>query len=99
MPWTPVWSKLRAVAHTLPYDLAIVKDHQRGNPLTFEEFSSVAAPTLVLAGGKSPAWMRHGMQALASVLGDARLRTLAGQTHMVKPAVVAPVITDFFTAS
>lgn len=27
MRWTPVWSKLRAVAHTLPYDLA----HQGGH--------------------------------------------------------------------
>src|SRR4051812_46105454 len=29
----PVWSKLKAIAHTLPYDGALVQDNQRGQPL------------------------------------------------------------------
>ena len=29
-------------------------------------------------------------------LPDARYRTLPGQTHMVKPQVIAPVLTEFF---
>jgi len=33
MPLMPMWSKLKAVAHTLPYDGAIVVDHQSGTPL------------------------------------------------------------------
>jgi len=33
MPLTPVWPKLKAVAPTLPYDIEIVQDHQRGTPL------------------------------------------------------------------
>ena len=52
--------------------------------------------TLVVDGGKSPAWMRHGMQALAEVLPNAKLRTLKGQTHMVQPKVLAPLLTEFF---
>src|SRR5271165_5647823 len=32
MPLTPVWPKLKAVAPTLPYDITIVQDHQRGTP-------------------------------------------------------------------
>jgi pimeloyl-ACP methyl ester carboxylesterase len=33
MPLLHMWSKLKAVAHTLPYDGAIVADNQRGKPL------------------------------------------------------------------
>jgi hypothetical protein len=48
MPLTPVWSKLKAVAHTLPYDIAIVQDHQRGTPFTPGEWAAVKGPD---AGG------------------------------------------------
>lgn len=50
---------------------------------------------LVLDGGKSPAWMRRGCQALADLLPQSSYRTLPGQTHMVKPAVLAPALIDF----
>src|SRR5262249_4486598 len=33
MPLMPVWSKVKAAAHTLPYDGAIVEENQRGEPL------------------------------------------------------------------
>jgi len=36
------------------------------------------------------------MRALADVLPNAKLRTLEGQTHMVKPKALAPVLVDFF---
>jgi pimeloyl-ACP methyl ester carboxylesterase len=99
MPFTLVWSKLKAVAHTLPYDISILQDHQRGTPLTPQEWAAVKTPTLVAAGGKSPAWMTNATRALADVLPDATYRTLPGQTHMVKPQAIAPVLTEFFSAS
>jgi hypothetical protein len=37
------------------------------------------------------------MRALANVLPDAMYRTLDGQTHMVKPKALAPVLAEFFT--
>lgn len=92
----PVWSKLKAVAHTLPYDFRVLGDTGSGKPLPPERWSSVKAPTLVMDGGKSPAWMRTAMRELAGVLPDARYRTLAGQTHLLKPEAVAPVLVDFF---
>jgi pimeloyl-ACP methyl ester carboxylesterase len=98
MPLTPVWPKLKAVAPTLPYDITIVQDHQRGTPLTPAEWAGVKIPTLVAAGGKSPAWMTNGTRALADALPDARYRTLPGQNHMVKPQAIAPVLTEFFLA-
>jgi hypothetical protein len=58
----------------------------------------VTTPTLVIDGGKSPEWMRRGMQALADVVPNARRRTLAGQTHMVSAKALAPVLIEFFAA-
>jgi len=96
MPLTPVWPKLKAVAPTLPYDIEIVQDHQRGAPLVSAEWAAVKVPALIAAGGKSPAWMANATHALADALPDARYRTLPGQNHMVKPQAIAPVLTDFF---
>ena len=107
MPWyfiaplrvLPTWSKLEAIAHTLPYDGAIVKDHQHGRPLAANGWASVTIPTLVMAGTKSPAWMQHGNEALARVLPNATYRTLDGQTHVLEPKAHAGALLEFFTAS
>jgi|HubBroStandDraft_6_1064221.scaffolds.fasta_scaffold580409_2 pimeloyl-ACP methyl ester carboxylesterase len=96
MPLLPMWSKLKAVAHTLPYDGAIVKDNQRGKPLPASQWASVTVPALVMNGGKSPVWMRNANRSLASVLSNAQYRTLEGQTHMLKPKVHAPMLVEFF---
>lgn len=96
MQLSPVWPKLKGIAHTLPYDGAIVQDNQRGRPLPAERWASVTVPTLVMDGGKSPQWMRHGTRALALVLPNAEYRTLDGQTHMLKPKAHAPTLVDFF---
>jgi pimeloyl-ACP methyl ester carboxylesterase len=95
----PVWSKLKALAHTLPYDGALVQDYQQGRPLPAGRWASVTIPTLVMDGGKSPDWMRNGSRALAGVLPNAQYRTLEGQTHMVKPDVHAPVLEEFYSAA
>jgi pimeloyl-ACP methyl ester carboxylesterase len=99
MRLTPVWRKLKAVAHTLPHDMAILEDRQKGVPLSAEDVAGVTAPTLVLVGGKSPGWMRHSMQALADALPNAQHRSLEGQTHNVKTGVVAPVLAEFFASN
>ena len=99
MPLTPVWSKLKAAAPTLVYDITLLADHQRGTPLTPEEWAAVKVPTLVAAGGKSPAWMANGTRALADALPDSTYRTLSGQNHMVKAQAIAPVLTSFFNTS
>jgi pimeloyl-ACP methyl ester carboxylesterase len=98
MQFSPVWTKLKAIAHTLAYDTAIVMDHQRGKPLPEDQWAALLAPTLVLDGGKSPAWMRNSAHALADVLPNAEYNTLPGQTHMLKPSAIAPVLVDFFKA-
>jgi pimeloyl-ACP methyl ester carboxylesterase len=95
----PAWPKLTAVAHTLPYDLTIVGPHQRGLPLSKTRWSGATMPTLVMDGGKSPAWMRNATRALAGVLPNATYRTLDRQTHMVKPKALTPSLVEFFRSA
>jgi len=95
----PSWRKLAAVAHTVPYDLTITRETQRGKPLPRDRWSGLRVPSLVLDGGKSPVWMRHGCKALADLLPQSSYRTLPGQTHMVKADVVAPVLIEFLAAA
>ena len=92
----PPWKKLKAVAPTLPHDLHILGDTQRGVPLPTDRWDAIAVPTLVMDGGKSPQYMRNGAKALSQRIAGAGYRTLPGQTHMLKPQAVAPVLVDFF---
>ena len=96
MRLSPVWPKLTALAHTLPYDGVIVRDYQKGRPLPVHRWAPVTVPTLVMDGGRSPRWMRHGNRALSLVLPSAQYRTLDGQTHALKPKAHAPSLVEFF---
>jgi pimeloyl-ACP methyl ester carboxylesterase len=99
MRFMPAWRQMTGIAHTLPYDLSIVVPHQQGRPLPDGHYDDVACETLVIAGGKSPAYMRNSQAAIAEAVPDARLETLPGQTHMIKAKVVAPVIRAFLGAA
>ena len=92
----PTWSKLAAIAHTLPYDGALVRDHQHGRPLPANGWATIAVPTLVMAGTNSPAWIRHANEALARAVPNARYRTLPGQTHVLDPQAHAGILQAFF---
>lgn len=94
----PAWKRLTAVAHTLPYDFSLVIDHEQGRPLPPGFYDRVEAATLVMAGGKSPQYMRNSQAAIADAVPSGRLETLPGQTHMIKAKVVGPVLTHFLVA-
>ena len=96
MRWLPVWAKVTAVAHTLPYDGALTRDLQQGTPIPSGAWAKVNAPVLGLSGRKSPTWMRNGMRALVKALRAAELHSLPGQTHDVSAKALAPVLRAFF---
>lgn len=96
MRLSPFWKKLKAVAHTLPYDWAVMGDTMAGKPLSREEWARVEQPTLVLAGEKSPPELRKAAAALADVLPSAQHRVLQRQSHNPKMKVLAPVLEEFF---
>jgi pimeloyl-ACP methyl ester carboxylesterase len=90
----PIWPKLKGVAHTLPYDAAVLGDFS----LPRERAASVAVPTLVIGGEKSPLELRSAVRAVAETVPAAKLRMLKGQTHNVSVKVLAPVLVEFFGA-
>lgn len=98
MRLTPIWKRLTAVAHTLPYDVAIMGDNVHGKPLDPAEWAAVTQPVLVLDGAKAPGPVHQAADAIAAVLPDARRASLAGQSHNVSADVLAPALTDFFTS-
>jgi len=88
----PAWSKLKAVANTLPYDVAITGD----SALIMKRATTITVPTLVVGGEKSPQFLRTAVKAVADVVPHAQLRLLEGQTHNVSAKRLAPVLIDFF---
>ncbi|MER7865189.1 alpha/beta fold hydrolase [Amycolatopsis japonica] len=97
MQFMPAWPKLKKVAPTLRYDAALFDGLHDGTPLPEGRWASVSVPTLVMDGGKSPAWVRNGVAALAKAVPGAEHRTIEGQTHMLKPKAVAPILIEYFT--
>jgi pimeloyl-ACP methyl ester carboxylesterase len=92
MPW--IWRKLEAVAHTLPYDAAVMTAFR----IPRARFSSIRVPALVMHGSKTDPRLRDAARAIADVIPASRHRELPGQTHNVKPEVLAPAVLEFLTA-
>src|SRR6266536_1047223 len=61
-----------------------------------ERWAAIRTPTLVMCGGSSYPFMLATAETITKALPNAELRILDGQTHEVQPAVLAPVLTEFF---
>jgi pimeloyl-ACP methyl ester carboxylesterase len=92
MPW--IWHKLEAVAHTLPYDAAVMSEFK----VPTARLASIQIPTLAMHGSKTDLRLQKDTRAVADAVPGAQHLTLAGQTHNVKPAVLTPAVVKFFTA-
>src|SRR3989441_12229406 len=105
MRQSPMWPGLEAVAHTLAYDITIIGNTQRGDPLPLRKWASVTVPTLVMDGtvflgrGESHVFLRHGADELATILPDAHRRTLEGQDHGPADEVLVPALKAFSSSS
>jgi pimeloyl-ACP methyl ester carboxylesterase len=96
-----VFKGLKSVAHTLPYDFAVLGDTQRGAALPTElesKLRSINVPTLTLAGGKSPPWLKHAAKKVADVVKGARTDIIPGQDHNVAARAIAPTLLQFFAS-
>lgn len=89
---SPAWPGMVAVAHTLPYDIAVVGD----DAVPVERLATITVPTLAIDGGASPAWARNALAAVAEAVPRAQRITIDGQDHGVADDAVAPVLIDFF---
>jgi pimeloyl-ACP methyl ester carboxylesterase len=96
------WKALTAVAHTLPYDAAIMRGYMEGRPLPAGQWGSVTMPALVMCGAskETPAFFVHAAQALVAALPDARLvqRRGLGHTKALNAPVIAATLTEFLTS-
>jgi pimeloyl-ACP methyl ester carboxylesterase len=89
MPW--IWRKLKAVAHTLPYDAAVMTAFR----VPRARFASIDRPVLVLNGSKTDARLKAAARAVADTIPSAQQAELAGQTHNVDPGVLVARAIDF----
>lgn len=92
MPW--IWRKMEAVAHTLPYDAVVMSAFK----VPTSRLASIRIPTLAMHGSKTDVRLQKAARAVADAVPGAQHRTLAGQTHNVKPTVLTPAIVEFFTS-
>jgi len=98
---SPMWPGLEAIAHTLAYDAACMGDNR---PPT-ARLAKLTRPTLVATGGASPESFVGGggdffgkaADAIAASIPQAERQTIAGQTHMIDPKALAPVLERFFS--
>ncbi|MEU6771914.1 alpha/beta hydrolase [Streptomyces sp. NPDC046759] len=91
---SPMWAGMEAVAPSLAHDDAVMGD----GLLPRERLASVSVPVLSVAGGASPEWMREASRAVAKTVPRGTYRVLEGQTHMVEPDVLGPVLAEFFVS-
>jgi pimeloyl-ACP methyl ester carboxylesterase len=92
MKTQPWFAGLESVAHTLPYDLALAGD----SSVPVDRLAKITAPTLGLYGGASPGWAAASIGAVTGAIPGATQKVLEGQTHAADPAVLAPVLIDYF---
>ncbi|MEV5549924.1 alpha/beta hydrolase [Streptomyces sp. NPDC052309] len=89
---SPMWAGMETIAPSLAYDDAVMGDGRLPRSL----LASIAVPVLSLAGGASAGWMREAARAVAETVPQGTYRTLEGQSHMVEPGVLAPVLMEYF---
>jgi pimeloyl-ACP methyl ester carboxylesterase len=96
MRHAPLWRGLESVAPTLAYDHAAILGEPWSVPT--ELAARLSVPALVMAGGASFPSMPLAARAMSQAIPQGQLRMLEGQTHEVNPAVLAPVLVEFFSS-
>ncbi len=89
MSVTPMWPKLKTLALTLVYDALIMSDGT-----VPPQLEAVSVPTLAITGTSDR--MQQAAKALLTVLPHGQHQVLEGQTHNVKPGVLASALIEFF---
>ena len=90
-----MWKKNEAVAHTLPYDLELMKD----NAVLIRAADTIAIPVLIMGGEKSPASMKAAVQNVTKSIKKGSMRILKGEGHNVAVNVLAPELISFFKSA
>lgn len=87
-----VWRQLKAVAPSLLNDTRILGDFA----VDSARLGRITVPTLVMGGSKAKPNMMKAVEDVAAAVTGKPPVILAGQTHNVSPAVLAPELAAFF---
>lgn len=101
MQLMPGWSKGKAMAHTIAYDLTVLKGTQAGKPLPSNRWSSAKMQVVVMAGSKSEKFFHTGAKAVADSLPNAGYRQMKDMHHgsvVMGSKPLAAALKDFFKA-
>jgi pimeloyl-ACP methyl ester carboxylesterase len=96
MRQAPFWSGMTALAHTLPYDVAL---HGPRQSMPTDRLRSITAPTLVLHGDATDDYLRAAAEGVGAVVPGAQLVVVPGQDHGVlhHPQALVPLLVPFLT--
>lgn len=92
MRFMSFWKSAVAAANTLPYDAACVNHFD----VPTDRLRSITTPTVVLAGGSTPASLKAAAEEVARIVPGATLRMIPKQNHGIKPAALRPVLVELF---
>jgi pimeloyl-ACP methyl ester carboxylesterase len=90
---SPMWSANEAMAHTLPYDTAILGDSR----LPAGRLGALRTQTLVINSDSTGDWLLAAAKATAAVLPNGRRLELPGVWHRVLPDVLGPALAAYVT--
>lgn len=91
----PMWKVMRGVAHTLPYDGAVMGDFH----VPKARLGKVKAPTTVAHGDKTAPSLKAGAKAAADAVPRSRFVVVPKSNHGIKPKPLRPQLEAAFLRS
>lgn len=94
----PGWSKMCAMANTVPYDLSILDGTQAGQPLPVERWKNASLPIKVAVGSRSEPFFHSGAKGLVQIIPSAQYQSIAGLNHgalLLAPTALGKDVQDF----
>lgn len=90
----PMWKVMRGVAHTLPYDAAVMD----GFNVPEDRLAAIKVRTVVANGAKTAPALKLGAKAAADAVPKAQHRIVPKSNHGVKPKAMGPELAAVFLA-
>ena len=94
----PGWSKMCAMASTVPYDLSILDGTQAGQPLPVQRWKNASLPIKVAVGSRSEPFFHSGAKGLVQIIPSAQYQSIAGLNHgalLLAPTALGKDVQDF----
>ncbi|MHB1261224.1 MAG: alpha/beta fold hydrolase [Thermoplasmatota archaeon] len=95
MKLLPMWKVMRGVAHTLPYDAAVMD----GFRVPTNRLAAIKVPTVVANGAKTAPALKMAAKAAADAIPKAKHRVVPKSNHGIKPKAIAPELLATFKPS